>query len=131
DFHYQGHARGPTNAEEVEKVFGKMKVNTQVPDNYNYAFLSHYGMAELPGSDGQLVPRLEFRSTTPRGVERRAVVYVPSAKQFKLESLARETGIDRGYDSKLQVRFGKDFAYLTFFNGPNLDWLLDGKAARD
>jgi hypothetical protein len=113
----------------VEAAFRRMGVETKVPRQFasreiNYAYLTPpYGLTELPGQQGQVVPQLIF----VRGDQReRVIVYILSARQFKLSSLANPPPSDPGYTYKLDVDYNPNakYAYLVFYTGKNYDWLL-------
>jgi Putative zinc-finger len=107
---------------EVEETFRRMGVETKLPPNFNYAYLTHSDFSELPGHKGKTVPHLTFLRPDNR---ERVEVYILSARQFKLQSLANMPDSDPGYTYKLDVdaATSRDYAYVILFTGKNYDWL--------
>jgi hypothetical protein len=107
---------------EVEEGVRRMGVETKVPPNFNYAYLTHYDLSELPGHKGKTVPHLTFVRPDKR---ERVEVYILSARQFKLQSLANMPDSDPGYTYKLDVdaATSRDYAYVIVYTGKNYDWL--------
>jgi hypothetical protein len=113
------------DADAVRAGFARMGVKTGVPANLNYSFLTEYGLSELPGHEGKVVvPQLIFNHG-----KRRAVVYIVSDRQFKLESLDGPHAVPAdGYAYKLDVlppfkSAGGRFACLIFYTGSDDGWL--------
>jgi hypothetical protein len=100
---------------QVEEALRRMGADVVAP-NLDYAFLTTYGLAELPGKPGRVVPQLVFRSDT-----RCAVVFVLDTRRFKIADFEPPSGAP--YKMELLHRAGDRFAYLVFHNGENLDWL--------
>jgi hypothetical protein len=109
--------------EDVQGLFGQMGVKAEVPQGWNYSYLTHYGLAQLPGQPGKVVPQMTF-VRGERG--ERAVVYILSAREFNLRPLANPPAFDTGYTYKLDVDYNPNakYAYLVFYTGKNWDWLL-------
>jgi hypothetical protein len=113
------------NRDGVTAGFARLGMKTTLPD-LDYAYLSCYGVGELPGVPGRKVPLLVFYR--PRNEENggaRALVYILSAEKFDLDSLPERPGFDEGYDFNLQIRRPPSggHAYLIFYTGNDIDWL--------
>jgi hypothetical protein len=111
----------------VRDAFARLGVKTEPPSFLNYTFLTSYGLSELPGHEGKKVPQLVFSNG-----KRRAVVYIVSEQQFKLESLDAPHAVpDDGYTYKLDVRPDREgarrHAYLIFYTGGGYGWLRAGE----
>jgi hypothetical protein len=111
-------------AEEVDEGFARMGVKTSVPTDLNYAYLTNYALAELPGYRGKVVPQLQFQRRL-RGRPYTAVVYVVSERDFDLRSLTEQPESDPGYTYKLETEANKaaKVGYLIFYTGNDLSWL--------
>jgi hypothetical protein len=119
---------------EVEAALKELGVTVQLHEGrLEYAFLSSYSVALLPGGGGKKVAQLDFIQADPHQGRndghtsrvRRARVYIISAKEFNLKSLETPPEFPNGYPYKLHVdppRGG--YAYLVFYTGDSVDWLL-------
>ena len=87
------------------------------PANFDFAFLAHYGMAELQERE---VPCLVFIRN-----DKWAKVYVASDRQFNLTDLTSNYQSPSGYKYKVDIQHdpGSRYAYVIFHTGDNLDWL--------
>jgi hypothetical protein len=111
--------------EQVEKDFRRWGKPMVAPVDLNYAYLSSYHLAELPGYPGLTVPELIFDRSEPQ-LHYQARVFVLPAKQLPPDILNGPAYVSpSGARFKLEVLHQPDasFAYLVFHNGENLDWL--------
>jgi hypothetical protein len=106
----------------LTEAFERLGVSTRLP-NLDYAYLSSYGIEELPGMPGKRVPCLRFERA---GGKDRARVYVLSGEDFDLSALPERAAFDQGYDYKLEIRHSVAgrYAYLIFYTGDNFSWIL-------
>jgi hypothetical protein len=117
---------------EVEASLKELGVDVRLPGDLNYAFLNAFGVTELPGKKGKKVAQLVFvqpesQHTRNDGAPARlAFVYLVSAKDFNLQSLATPPALPTGYLYKLQAPYepGNPHASLIFYTGDNIDWLF-------
>ena len=70
--------------EDVQASFQRLGVDTPLPENFNYTYLTWYGVTELPGHPGLKVPVLQFTQTAPHT---QALVYIVSDRKFNLDQL--------------------------------------------
>src|SRR5947209_5081733 len=70
--------------ERVRESLRRIGADAPLPENFNYAFLTAYGLTELPGQPGRKVTLLEF--THPR-LHAQALVYVLPDRDFNLDGL--------------------------------------------
>jgi hypothetical protein len=116
-------AAGPA---EVNAFLKSMGFEEFAPDalTVNYAYLTTYGVSELPGYPGKHVPEMVF---THLGRDRRAVakLFVVSAKQFNLHDLLHGSLPPNGYKYKLELLPGTTnrVAYLILYTGDDINWL--------
>jgi hypothetical protein len=107
--------------EEVEKWFQAQGVRAMLPREFDYSLLVSFAEEKL---DGKLVPCLRF----VRG-QNYASLYVLSASQFDLDAMRRQPPGGSGACS-LELRsspISTEFAYLVFYTGGSLDWLLNSR----
>jgi hypothetical protein len=120
--------------EEVTNSFRRLGVEAPLPEDLNYAFLSSYGVTELPGHAGKKVPWLEFvdrQERRPRVGDRperpnRVRVYIVSDREFDLKDLPQGPQLSlSGSEFKLTVvpRPVTPYAYLILHTGEDFDWL--------
>jgi hypothetical protein len=109
--------------EEVEAFFAARGIRIVVPKDFNYRYLSFYGMAEIPGVPGKSAPQLVFI----KGAET-ARVFILSDQQFDLDALRAAPPADSG---GVTVKILADpanprVAYLLVFTGgPQMWFRLD------
>jgi hypothetical protein len=117
----------PPGPDKVNAFLKSMGLETNAPDplKVSYAFLTSFGVSELPGHPGKQVPELVF-THFDRGQLAVAKLYILSAKQFQLQDLLRGVEPPLGYRFKLEMlppEPGDQVVYLILYTGANLDWL--------
>jgi hypothetical protein len=119
-FDHVNHDLARPDRDGLTKAFERLGVSTRLP-NLDYAYLSSYGIEELPGMPGKGVPCLRFE----RG-RQQARIYVLSGEDFDLSDLPQRAWFDQGYDYKLHIRRSVSgrHAYLIFYTGDNLSRIL-------
>jgi hypothetical protein len=121
---YQANAQHPNKA-EVEAAFRRLDVPMATPD-LNFVLLIAYGLGEVPGYPGRVVPQLVFHHQAQD-----AVVYVIDTQRFGLPPQAGEYESHTGLRYRLHVlgqdanpyQNGERFAFLVLHNGDDLNWL--------
>jgi hypothetical protein len=109
--------------EDVAASFRRLGVDAPLPD-FNYAYLSSYGVTELPGHPGKKSPYLEFVDRQDR--RNRVCVYIVSDREFDLKDLPQGPQDSlSGSEFTLTVvgRPGTPYAYLILHTGKDFDWL--------
>jgi hypothetical protein len=122
EFYVRAAVAQPTR-EDVAGSFRRLGVDAPLPD-FNYAFLSSYGVTELPGHPGKKSPCLEF--VDRQGRRNRACVYIVSDREFDLKDLPPGPQLSlSGSEFTLTVipRPGTPYAYLILHTGKDFDWL--------
>jgi hypothetical protein len=112
--------------DRVQESLRRIGADAPLPENFNYAFLTAYGVTELPGQPGRKVALLEF--THPR-LHVQALVYVLPDREFNLDGLTPRAVTGSRY--KLQVIFpeAQPCALLVLHTGEDLSWLLVSEPA--
>jgi putative zinc finger protein len=113
------------NKAEVEEAFRRLDVPMAAPD-LNFVLLIAYGLGEVPGYPGRVVPQLVFHRQAQD-----AVVYVIDTQRFGLPPQAGEYESPTGLRYRLHVlgqdanpyQDGERFAFLVLHNGDDLNWL--------
>ncbi len=100
---------------EVEAGFARMGTTVVAPD-VDYGLLTTYGLCELPGQAGTVVPQLVFRREMLC-----ALVYVIDTRRIDMVSFEPPSG--SSYKMDLLQQPGDRFAYLVFHNGEDVNWL--------
>jgi hypothetical protein len=113
--------RNATPEQVDERFRADYGVNTHVPRQFDYAFLTHYGMAVV---QGQHVPMLLF---TRDG--RRAYVYVLSDQQFDLKALPPHPSDSGEFTTEVLRALDQPHrAYLVLYTGHSLPLFLNEAA---
>jgi hypothetical protein len=108
-FHRPGRA-------EIELSFRRLDAPIVAPD-LNYAYLTAYGLAELPGYPGRVVPQLVFTRDT-----RNAVVFVIDTRRYCLPDHFEPPSGSPYHIDRLEPG-GVHFAYLVLYTGDDCGWL--------
>jgi hypothetical protein len=110
---------------DVEAGFHRLGVRFTGTD-FDFTHLTAYGMAELPGYPGQVVPRLTFRRDTPARPDH-ATVYVLDKRRFSVPAM--EGGDEQFSGAPYNIRRwsspGERCVYLIFYDGADWPWILD------
>jgi hypothetical protein len=123
-------------SEEVAESWHRLGVEARAPDWIRYQqFDTGFGVATLPGYLDKKVPVMDIAN---KQTNSRARVYIVSDQQFDLRSLANHPALDDpSYTYRLTVRFpegrlesrpGDHEAYLIFYTGQNINWLVETSA---
>jgi hypothetical protein len=113
-------------APEVSAAWARLGVPAVAPECFAYAFHTGESVAELPGIPHSRVPLVEFAEG-----KKSARVFVISNQQSDLKPLAQNLD-DNGYRWRVKVlnvrgdefRPGDTTAYLVYYTGGDIDWLL-------
>jgi hypothetical protein len=114
-----------SNKAMVEEAYRRLDVPMASPD-LNFVLLIAYGLGEVPGYPGRVVPQLVFHHQAQD-----AVVYVIDTQRFGLPPQAGEYESPTGFRYRLHVlgqdanpfQDGDRFAFLVLHNGDDLTWL--------
>jgi hypothetical protein len=125
----------PAGLDEVAEFWEREGVKAKQPDCFDANFRTGFGVAPLPGYLDKVVPVMDFYNGQNNS---RARVYIVSARQFDLRTLADHPPLDDpGYTYHLTVRFpegrlgylpGDREAYLIVYTGQNINWLVQSSA---
>jgi hypothetical protein len=113
--------------QSVEAKYREQGVEMSAPGAFDYAYLMHFGMAEL---QSRQVPCLIFLRDEDNDaanihIHAHAKVYVLSANEFNLKDLPAGYESEGGYRYKVEVQHepGSRYAYVIVHTGESLDWL--------
>jgi hypothetical protein len=120
----------PFTREKVEELFRNRNVDYPLPRGLNYAYLTTYGLADLPGQQGQQlrqVPQLVFirHDDDPGGVHEHALVYILSRDEFEVVQRRLPPPPD-GYSYRVTSfeHPSKRYVYIVIYTGEkDYPWL--------